>query len=61
MDKRTWTACEMRHISAWFMYLSGCVLNDSTLTQVEGYSRMRNGERQAETGEEGEIERRVLG
>lgn len=40
---------------------TGCVLNDSMLTQVEGYSRMRNGERQAETGEEREIERRAAG
>lgn len=40
---------------------TGCVLNDSMLTQVEGYSRMRNGERQPETGEEREIERRAAG
>lgn len=36
---------------------TGCVMNDSMLTQVEGYSRMRSRERQTETGREREIEK----
>ena len=34
---------------------TGCVMNDSVLAQVEGYSRMRGGERERQT--EGRKER----
>lgn len=52
MDKKMEMAYEMRHICAWFIYLSlprlG-VMNDSVLTQVEGYSYMGGRERERET------------
>lgn len=35
---------------------TGCVMNDSVLTQVEGYSHMRGSERETETDSKRERE-----
>lgn len=52
-------AYKMRHIRMCLVYVfistqTGCVVNDSMLTQVEGYSRMRS---KGETSREREIEK----